>query len=382
VRIVHVVESLEVGGAEHMVVALARLQHARGHRVAIACLFREGALAAVARAAGIEVVDCGKRQGLDLRAALRLRRFLAGRSPDVLHTHNAVAHYYAVAAAAGLGIRRVLNTRHGMGASGAAGRTEQLYRFAVRFTDFGVAVCEAARQRFAEQGVVPEDKAVAIPNGIDLARIEPRSPAARRRLLAALAIDDDPVVFGSVGRLNVLKDQRTLLHAFARVHEARQGRAILIIVGEGDERASLERERAGLGLNAQVFLPGQRDDVPTLLAGFDVFVLSSRTEGYSLALVEAAAAALPIVATDVGGNREIVRDGRSGLLVPPDDPKALADAMRCLLDDAETRARMGDAGRLWALENGALESMLERYMDLYETQRAGASGAVRAGAHR
>lgn len=381
-RIVHVVESLEVGGAEHMVVALSRLQHARGHRVAIACLFREGALADAARAAGVKVVDCGKQEGLDVRAALRLRRLLAERPPDVLHTHNPVPHYYAVAAATGLQIGRVLNTRHGMGSSGATGRRDRLFRFAMRFTDFGVAVCEAARQHFVAQGMIPADKAVTVPNGIDLTRIVPRNPASRSRLLAALSVTGDPVVFGSVGRLNVLKDQPTMLRAFARLNEAAPGRAILVVAGDGEERAMLEQERDRLGLGERVFLLGQRDDVPELLAGFDVFVLSSRTEGYSLALVEASAAGLPIVATDVGGNREIVGHERTGVLVPSEDPQALAGAMLSLLEDPDARARLGEAGRLWALENATLESMHERYMALYEKRRAGATGAVRAGAQR
>ncbi len=115
-----------------------------------------------------------------------------------------------------------------------------------------------------------------------------------------------------------------------------------------------------------MFLLGQRGDVPDLLAGMDVFVLSSRTEGYSLALVEAAAAGLPIVATDVGGNAEIVAQDVTGLLVPAGDPQALARALEALSDDPGLRARMGEAARRWALEHGSIDSMYRHYLWLYQ----------------
>ena len=378
-RIAHVVESLEVGGAEHMVVALSRMQRARGHEVSIACLFREGPLAERAREAGVEVVNCGKRDGLDLAAVRRLRGWLARARPDVLHTHNPVPHYYAVAASLGRRDGCVINTRHGMGSAAGNGRRDRLFRFAMRFTDLGVAVCEAARERFVSLGILPEAKAVTVPNGIDLARFMPRNTEARQHLLESLGVPGDPFVFGSVGRLDRLKDQATMLRAFALLAAPANGteggpqNAILAIAGDGDEREALERERERLGLQGRVFLLGRRDDVPALLAGFDAFVLSSRTEGYSLALLEASASGLPIVATDVGGNGEIVGNERTGLLVPPQDPAALADAMRRVARDPEAGHRMGQAGRAWALANGSLDAMYRRYMNLYEGRRADAT---------
>lgn len=371
-RIAHVVETLQVGGAEQMVVALARLQRERGHEVAIACLFGEGPLAARAREAGIEVTDCGKRAGLDLAAAMRLRRWLRARRPEVLHTHNPVPHYYAVLAGAGLGIPMMLNTRHGMGLSGPPGRVEILFRWAMRFSNYGVAVCEAARGRFVAQGLIPPGKAVTVPNGIDLDRARPRSTEARARLLRALGVTGDPFVFGSVGRLNVYKDQVTMLRAFAHLSGqpsdhggAPAGGAVLVIAGEGEQRAALEREIEALHLRDRAFLLGQRSDVPELLAGMDVFVLSSISEGYSLALVEAAAAGLPIVATDVGGNAEIVEHGVTGLIVPPGDPLALAHAMSRLAHAGSELERMRADGRRWALENGSLDAMYRQYLRLY-----------------
>jgi len=384
VRIVHVVESLDMGGAEQMVVTLARMQRAHGHDVSVVCLFNEGVLADEARAAGVTVNACDKRQGLDLRAVRRMRRFVADARPDVLHSHNPVPHYYAIAATRGVRIGRVLNTRHGMGSSGATGRRDFLFRLAMRATDWGVAVCEAARQRFLTQGLMSPERAVTVRNGIDLARIRPRSDEAHARLIAGLEVPGSPFVFGSVGRLNVLKDQVTMLRAFAaycagsgagvRAHvgaadDADTGAAprtaILVIAGEGEMRAVLEREIDALGLGGRAFLLGQRRDVPDILAGLDAFVLSSRTEGYSLALVEASAAALPIIATDVGGNREIVQDAVTGALVPAGDVPRMAQAMRALAAAPDRCAALGRAGRAWALREGAVETMYARYEALY-----------------
>lgn len=372
-KILHVVESLDVGGAEHMVVGLSRLQTANGHAVSIACLFREGQLARCARRAGADVVDLGKRAGLDFGAVLRLRKWLRIKNPEVLHSHNPAAHYYAVAAALGLGTRRVINTRHGMGSEGAGERRELLFRVAMRRTDCAVAVCEAARKSFVDRGYIAEDKAVTIPNGIDLNRFARGEELAKRMLLASLSVSGSPLVFGSVGRLSAVKDQVTMLRAFHKFVQQLTNvtvglgpTAILVIAGNGEESGVLEHERNLLGLDESVFLLGQRDDIPHLLAGFDAFVLSSRSEGYSLALVEAAATGLPIVATDVGGNAEIVQDEVTGLLVPPGSPDAMAAAMRRLFDNANERLEMGATGRRWAQENGSIEAMYERYMALYQ----------------
>ena len=141
---------------------------------------------------------------------------------------------------------------------------------------------------------------------------------------------------------------------------------LLVIVGDGEMRHTLHEQVGTLQLEARVRFLGARSDIPALLAGFDAFVLSSVTEGYSLALVEACAAALPCVVTDVGGNAEIINDGISGLLVPSGDPTRLATAMGKLCDSSSARDAMGNAARDWALKNGTLNAMYERYQAIYE----------------
>lgn len=379
--IVHVVENLERGGLERMAIDLVLAQRAAGHAVRMVCLFQPGALAGELTDAGIEVVACGKRGGLDLAALRGLRAQLAprgDRGPRILHTHNANAHYHAVLAAVGLPRARTINTRHGMGVARPRSRLEWLYRQAMRRTDVVAAVCEAARERFASQGVRPREALLAVPNGIRIERFEAANAAARAALRTQLALPDGTPLIGTVGRLNPVKDQAGLLRAFAEVHAARPD-AVLVLVGDGALRAELEAQAAALGLATAVRFLGDRNDVRALLPGFDVFVLSSLSEGYSMALLEAAASALPIVATDVGGNREIVADGVNGLIVPSADAGALASALAALVADPARAVALGAQGRAWALREASIATMTARYEAIYRGQWASAGSTGHSG---
>ncbi len=364
INIVHVVENLERGGLERMVIDLAGMQRAAGHRCRVICLFQPGALAGELQAQGIDVHPCGKRGGFDFGAVRRLRGWLRAIPGAVVHTHNANAHYHTAAAAVGLPIARLINTRHGMGAAQPRSRGEWLYRLTMRRTDTVAAVCEAARARFAQQGVSPRGRLLSVPNGIRIERFAPASQARRSALRSDLGLATDTRIIGSVGRLNPVKDQATLLGAFARLH-AEFADTALVLVGDGALRALLQSQAAALGIGDAVRFLGDRSDVRELLQGFDLFALSSLSEGYSMALLEACASGLPIVATDVGGNREIVIDGRNGLLVPPARDDALAEAFATLLRDPAGAAAMGGAGRAWALREASVDTMARRYDALY-----------------
>ncbi|MCX7514600.1 glycosyltransferase [Frateuria hangzhouensis] len=375
-NITHFVESLDRGGLERVVIDLVRAQRDAGYRCQVVCLFAPGALAPELAELGVPVLSCGKRRGLDLRAIRRARRFLLAHATEILHTHNAISHYYAVLASRGLRLRRVVSTRHGMGATRAAAqsrsrgrswrddRLEWLYGKSMAFTHAVAAVCETARREFQQRADLPAHKILAVPNGIHVDRFEPASQEDRQRLQATLGVPPDTRLAGFVGRLTWAKDHATLLRAFRRVHERLPDTA-LVLIGDGSLRPALEALAQAEGIAGRVFFMGDRNDIPALLRGLDLFVMSSVTEGYSIALLEACASALPIVATRVGGNPEIVRDGINGALVPAGEPVALAEAMIGILGDA-TRARaMGQAGREWALRHGSFRTMAERYTEIY-----------------
>ena len=364
-EIVHFVENLDRGGLERTVVDLIASQREAGHQCRVICLFKLGLLAKELLASGVRVDACGKRPGLDLRA-LRRARALIRQSPDaVLHTHNAMAHYYAVIASLGLPLKSRINTRHGMGGRARSGRQEWLYRQSMRFTDYTVAVCEAARGRFAAEGVAPRRGLLSVPNGIRLERFKPADAAGRQALAAELGWPAGSRIIGTVGRLQPVKDHAILLRAFAKVR-MQVPEAVLAIVGDGPLRGALETQAGQAELSDAVRFLGDRHDVPRLLTGMDVFALSSVSEGYSIALLEACAAGLPIVATDVGGNREIVHDGVNGRLVPAADEAALATALIALLRGGDQAARMGRAGQAWAQAEASFRTMAERYHGLYD----------------
>ncbi len=362
--IAHVVENLERGGLERMVIDLVSAQHRAGHRCRVACLFEPGALAGELAVQGIEVFACGKRGGIDVSALRRLRRWLRQSPRSVVHTHNATAHYHVALASMGLSHARLINTRHGMGAARPGSRLEWLYRRAMPRTDAVAAVCEAARARFAAQGVHPRGGLYALPNGIRVERFSAASDESRQQLIKTLDLPADARIIGSVGRLNPVKDQAAMINALQRLH-GEIPNAVLVIVGDGPLRDALQQQATAQGIADAVRLLGDRSDVEQLLPGFDVFVLSSRSEGYSMALLEACASALPIIATDVGGNREIVVDGHNGMMVPAGDLVRMAEALQQLLVDPQRATSMGHAGRDWALKHASLQAMADRYDALY-----------------
>lgn len=363
-RVTHLVENLERGGLERVVIDLARTQAAAGHDVQVVCLFEEGLLAAELKQAGIAVHACGKRAGADRRALGRIRARLASQRTQVLHTHNPAPHYYGAVAALLERTERLVNTRHGMGNAPFTIRREVLFRLALAGTDAVALVCRRAEGNFVRHRIVPRRKATVVPNGIRTDAFAP--PSARSRELALRTLGLDPAGFhvGIVGRLNPVKDHATLLRAMVPLTAAVPA-ARLVVIGGGALQASLEALGASLGIASHVRFLGDRDDVAALLPALDAFALSSISEGYSISLLEASAAGLPIVATDVGGNGEIVQDGLTGRLVPARDPEALGRALAELATDPRKRSDWGSAARAWALAEASIGTMASRYERLY-----------------
>jgi glycosyltransferase involved in cell wall biosynthesis len=355
-NIVHVVESLDRGGLERMVCDLAQAQRASGEQVSVLCLFHAGTLAAELKSAGIGVGVIGKRSGADLAALWRLRRTLLELAPDVVHTHNAVVNYHCVAATRWSRIGPVINTRHGMGEA-AASRVERRYRASLARTACVVAVSQYSGAHLVQQTIVPPTLLRVVPNGIRVERFALQSRAQAR---ARLGVPAEALLVGTVGRLNWAKDQAVLVQAIASL-APRLPQLRCVLVGEGALRAALQRQITALGMEERVTLLGDRGDVPELLPGFDVFALPSRTEGYSIALLETAASGVPAVVSDVGGNREIVQHGVTGLVAGADFAAALAR----LLEDATLRLRMGIAARDWAAGMASVQGMQRRYAELY-----------------
>lgn len=238
-----------------------------------------------------------------------------------------------------------------------SGWTTMQHRVVSACVDRYLAVSRQVAAQLRERFGVRADKITQVPNAVALDRF-PRavSPAPARPTDPAV-----PHTVLTVARLDPQKGLHDLVAAAALVPEAR-----VMVVGEGPERPALETEIARLGLGDRVHLLGFRSDVPDLLAASDLFVLPSLFEGLPLSILEAMAAGKPVVATAIGGNDEAVVDGATGLLVPPGDPQALADAIRALLRDPERRRRLGEAGRRRAEAEFSATAMVRRIAAIYD----------------
>lgn len=368
--VLHVVDSLETGGLERVVVDLAIAQRDHGHRVAVFSLTDTAGLGPELEAAGIPVIAGGKRAGFDLRLLSRLRGAVDAQGADIVHSHNFVPSYQAaLAIAAWLRARAVLvNTCHNMGGRLARPRLRLLYRLSLARTARVAGVGRQVAEHLVASRLAPAGRVSAVRNGV------PLPPAAtatsRSQARAALGLPADALVVACVGRLVPLKNHRLLLDqvqelaaAFPRLH--------VVLLGDGPEREALERQALSLGIAQRILFAGTRRDVSTLLPGIDVFALPSLTEGLSIALLEACAAGLPVVASAVGGNPEIVRHGQTGLLVPVDDGDALRAALLRILGDRPLRHALGLAARDWVTAHASIDAMRRSYDRLYADALAG-----------
>ncbi len=356
--IVHVLSSYGVGGQERVALDLAIGQQARGHRVSVISLAGppDGAMAAEFAEAGIAVGRVEKRGGFDLTLVPRLARELRRLGAQVVHTHNPLPLIYGAPAARLVGAAAI-HTKHGKNPGSRANRLAR--RGAAQLAHAFVAVSDTTAAQAREQHDMPLPRLHTIPNGIRLDRYAP-DPEARAEARVELGLGDAWVV-GTVGRLDDYKNQALLVRAMAPLLSSR---VRLVIIGDGSSRATVESAIAALPEPRWVVMTGRRMDVPRLVHAFDVFALSSKTEGLPLVVPEAMAAGLPIIATAVGGLPSVIDEGVTGLLVPVED-KAFAAALAQLESDREGARAMGVKGRQVALANYSHDRMVDAYLALY-----------------
>jgi glycosyltransferase involved in cell wall biosynthesis len=354
-RIIHVVQGLGIGGQERLVVHLSRELAARGHEPAIVSLSLGGEVRA--EISDVPVYDATRADGADASLVARLAALLLRLRADVVHTHNPAPMLYAIPAALLARVGRRVHTKHG--ANVYRPRALWAARGLARALDALVAVSPETAESARIKERPRKQSLHIIPNGIPLAAFGPDADA-RARLRAELGIPPSAFVVGSVGRLAREKNYPLLVRAIGPLLSEQLR---LVLVGSGDDRAEIERNVPSACAQF-VVLTGLRHDIPSLLASFDLFALSSRTEGLPLAIPEAMASALPVVATAVGGIPSAVPAG-CGMLVPSGDAPALRAALDALArDPARTRA-MGESARHHALAVFSIERMADAYERIY-----------------
>ena len=373
-------QNLNVGGAEELILGASSALPSVGIESGVVALTRRGPIADEIEAAGVPVhLVPGEPGPRDPAAFVRLVRLLQRERPDVVHTFLIVAGIYGRLAAFAAGVPLVLAAEQNVYARKP--RRHALMERALAARSYRVvACCEVVARHYQQQVGVPRSKIAVIYNAVRFGRRPQPTDAETARF--ALKLPPEALVLGTLGRLTEQKGQRTLLRAVAAL--ARDvPEVVLLLAGAGPLREELEAEAARLGLADRVRFLGIRRDRATLYAAMDVFVLPSRWEGLSLALVEAMGAGRAVVAADVGGNPEVVRDGRTGLLVPPGDADALAAALGTLAADRDLRAAFGDAAAADARARFSIDQHVARLAALYRqglqqrVRRAALSGARR-----
>ena len=350
-----------IAGAERQVMLLAKGFRARGWRVTVVALSGTGGQAATElTASGVKFLTLEMRKGLaDPRGWIRFNRWLRRERPQVVHAHLPHAAWIARWSRLAAPVPVLIDTLH-TSSTRKLGRRFG-YRASFWLPDQVTAVSESVADAHLRARMVDRDSLTVVPNGVDVEDFRP-NPQTRSVTRQKVGIGHE-FLWLAAGRLEPVKDYPTLLRAFALVPVP----ARLLIVGGGSLHSELSQLSASLGLEHRVQFLGFQSDVKPWMQAADGFVLSSRWEGFPLGLLEAAACALPAIATDVPGSREAIVQGRTGQLVPSGAPAALAEAMTAMMQASPwDRRAMGNLARLHIGEQFGIEATLDRWEELYE----------------
>ena len=374
--IVHVVYSFSVGGLENGLVNLLNRMPAQRWRHAVLSLTRvSGSFAERVQRSDVEFIELDKGPGHLVRDYPRLYRLFRRLRPAVVHTRNLAALEAVVPAwAAGVPVR--IHGEHGWNRADPDGKRRRYQYVRALYRPFVSRYIALSRhlEDYLERRVgVPSHRVSQIYNGVDTERFRPVQVRGR---IDGCPFSHEDFVVGWVGRMDPVKDLPNLVRGFARAAQRSASRLRLALVGDGPMRPAVERLVQQEGLGERVWLAGERADIAEVMRGLDCFVLPSLGEGISNTILEAMATRLPVIATRVGGNAELIESGLSGLLVPPADSDALADALGHYSNDRAIARRHAKAARRLAQSRFSLARMVTDYCSLYETALAAAGVTV------
>lgn len=384
--VVHIIYALGTGGLENGMINIINRSPLSRYRHAIVCLTGAESFASRLTAPDVAVIELHKKPGHDLGMYWRLWRVLRELKPAIVHSRNLAALETQVLGILFPGCKRI-HAEHGRDVSDLDGsnRKYQWFRRLLNpFVHRFVAVSQDLADWLIQTVGIPERKVVQIYDGVDSSRFIPRDgllsttgesvlEARMRPLPKGMPSDflpaNERVVIGTVGRLAAVKNQTLLLRALHQILQRQpdlRERLRCIIVGDGPERSELEQTIASLNLQSIVWLAGDSADVPAWLSYFDVFALPSLAEGIPNTILEAMATGLPVIATAVGGNPELVEHEVTGLLIPSGDTDALAEAMLRLIEDPQQRLTMGRVAVARIHETFDWDNTMTAYLQIYD----------------
>lgn len=364
IKVIHILSCLDVGGAEVLVLNLLKKLDRTRYSPVVCSLEIGGKLEKEFKDAGIPVYAANKREGIDFSLPMKLAKIIIGSKADIVHTHNMAPWLYGGVASKILSSKILIHTEHA-NLYNHQRRLILAEYWLAKITDKIIADAKKVADFLSDKENINRNKIQIVFNGVDIDKYDCRySNAVSKR--HELSIADDEVIIGIVARLSMVKDHKNLLDAFSIILNAISN-AKLLVIGDGELREDLVAYTRMKGIQERVLFLGNRRDIPELLRLMNVFVLCSISEGLPITLLEAMAAGLPVVATDVGGNREVVIDRKSGFLVPPKDPQRLAEAIATILKDKKMARRFGENGIIRCKELFSLDGMVKKYSELYES---------------
>jgi glycosyltransferase involved in cell wall biosynthesis len=360
--------SLELGGLERLVLDLVREGTSRGQRASVICLERSGRLAAQAEALGADVYCLHKLAGRSHQAIVAAGQLLAHLQPDVVHTHQVGALWHLGRAARDIGIP-ILHTEHSDHVAHSRSWYAKLkvwwvWRQVAPLADAFCCVSDDIARTIRRLRAVPHDKLRVVANGIDTRPFESATDGSKIR--RQFGIPAGALVLGTVGRLVEVKRQYLLIRALAALRSlGKHANTWLLIVGDGPERQRLEELATGLGVREWTIFAGYQSEPHLFYQAMDLFVLTSRHEGLPLALLEAWASGLGVVASAVGAIPKTVIHGQTGLLFENGDERALVETLAGLLDTPAWMNQLGRRGRAEVHARFSLGRMANEYEAVY-----------------
>jgi glycosyltransferase involved in cell wall biosynthesis len=358
-NVLQVVLSLNPGGTERLVVELVKRLRPE-LSMAVCCLDEEGTWGEGLRHDDVSVVALRRREGFRPQLGRAIARAAAQHRARVIHCHHYSPFVYASIARLWAPHLKIVFTEHGrLSDAGPSPKRRTANRVLAHAPRTVVTVSSELKQHLVAEGF-PTDKVNVIYNGIDVGPLP--DAAERARVRQQLGVDERTIVIGTVARLDPVKDLQTLVRAVGAPQAHRP--VMLLVIGDGPERARIEATATEAGVATSVRFLGHRDDARDVLAGCDVYANSSISEGISLTILEAMAAGLPVIATQVGGTPEIV-DASCGRLVPARDPESLAATLSELAVNASLRSTLGRAARARVEQQFTLDRMIAEYRDAY-----------------
>jgi len=370
--VAHIIYALGTGGLENGLINIINRTPPDRYRHVIICLTNADDFANRITLPGVQVIQLHKPAGQNFRVFWDLWKTLRALRPDVVHTRNLASLEMQLVTLLMPGIKRV-HGEHGRDIHDLDGTNKKynLLRKAMQpFVHRYIAVSRDLLQWLKSTVAIPEKKLRQIYNGVDAAKFSPRQG---RALVGDLAppglLPENAVVVGTVGRLAEVKNQQLLIEAVGYLYTKRpilRGTLRLVLVGDGPLKPQLVERVKQLGLSDVVWFSGDRNDVPALMQLMDIFILPSLAEGISNTLLEAMASGLPVIATSVGGNVELIEEGVNGRLVPVNNVVAMADAVAELVDDPALRQSMGEKGLALVRTTFNWERTVADYLAVYD----------------